>query len=63
MSINPGYKSIWRNEEISVESGPFFKCPKCKGVLMEAEVARFKTRCKHCGKWVYVEKIENSEKA
>jgi len=62
MTINPGYKSIWRHDEMKTDAGPFFRCPKCKHILMEAKTSKVKTRCKHCGKWVYIEKIEDAEK-
>jgi len=54
--INPGYKSIWRNKELEIDAGPLLRCPKCKGILMEADAKKLKTRCKHCGKWIYIEK-------
>lgn len=54
--MNPGYISKFDKEEFDVDAGPVIRCPKCGGILMEAIVDRVKTRCKHCGKWIYLEK-------
>lgn len=52
--LNPGYRSMVQKEEMRVDSGPAFRCPKCKKIIIEAVVERFKTRCKHCGKWIFI---------
>jgi hypothetical protein len=54
--LNQGYTAIVKDEDFAIEAGPYIYCPKCKKPLMEAVVDRFKTRCKHCGKWVYLER-------
>jgi len=55
---NPGYTSRCEEREFVVDAGPVIRCPNpdCGGILMEAIVDKFKTRCKHCGKWIYLEK-------
>jgi uncharacterized protein (DUF983 family) len=60
--LNPGFKGIVRRKDFSIEAGQLFRCPKCKGILMEAVAEKIKTRCKHCGRWVYLEKVKEFEK-
>jgi len=61
--LNREYTAIVKDEDFAIEAGPYIYCPKCKKPLMEAVVDKFKTRCKHCGKWVYLErkKLTNEE--
>lgn len=54
--LNKGYGSKVREKEFDVDAGPLFLCPHCKKKLMEATLEKFKTRCKHCGKWIYIYK-------
>jgi len=59
--LNPGYKAIVKKNEFAIDAGQTFLCPKCGGILMEAVAYRLKMRCKHCGRWVYLEKIVSHE--
>jgi len=59
--INPGYKSRVSRVEMDVDAGRVIRCPKCKGIVMEAVADRIKTRCKHCGWWFYLEKDGSSD--
>jgi DNA-directed RNA polymerase subunit RPC12/RpoP len=54
--INPGYTAIVKACDFDVDAGPYIYCPKCKKPIMEAVVDKLKTRCKHCGKWIYLER-------
>lgn len=54
--LNPGYTAIVKDFEFVIEAGQYIYCPSCKKPLMEAVVDKVKTRCKHCGKWVYLER-------
>jgi hypothetical protein len=54
--INPGYRSKVAEKKPKVDAGPFVLCPNCQKPLMEGVAERFLTRCKHCRKWVYLEK-------
>jgi len=53
---NPGYIAKYEEKEFYVDAGPVIRCPNCGGILMEAVVKKFKTRCKHCKRWIYLEK-------
>jgi len=54
--LNDGYGSKVRDAEFDADAGPVFRCPNCRGILMEAVADKIKTRCKHCGVWVYIYK-------
>ena len=57
--LNPGFRGTAKNKKFEVENpGQRFLCPHCKKVLMEARAQRFMTRCKHCGWWVHLEKLD-----
>jgi DNA-directed RNA polymerase subunit RPC12/RpoP len=55
--VNPGYKAKISEEPFNCDAGPMIKCPKCKKPLMEAIMDRLYMRCKHCGRWVFLQKI------
>jgi DNA-directed RNA polymerase subunit RPC12/RpoP len=61
--LNPGYRVIVKKQKMKCEPGQTFVCPKCKNIVLEAAAERFRVRCKHCGRWVYAEKIENIEES
>ena len=55
--LNDGYGSRVRKREADLPKiGRKFRCPNCGKILMEAVAEKIKTRCKHCGKWVYIYK-------
>lgn len=54
--LNPGYRSKTAVEKPEVDAGPVILCPNCRKPLMEGVAERFLTRCKHCRKWIYLEK-------
>jgi DNA-directed RNA polymerase subunit RPC12/RpoP len=61
--INPGYMSQIRDYQGEFDGpppGPTIFCPKCRKPLGEGILDKFKTRCKHCGKWVLLEKKEGA---
>jgi len=55
-TVNPGYIAKTGARKPKVDAGPEIRCPKCKKILMEGDVLKFLTRCKHCGKWVFLRK-------
>jgi len=57
--LNKGFGSKVRDKEFKADAGPAIFCPSCKKILLEGTVERIKTRCKHCGKWVYLFKKVN----
>jgi len=57
--LNPNYIAKVSNKKISIdEELDIIKCPKCKKILMEGKAYIIYTRCKHCGKWVFLKKAE-----
>jgi len=56
--LNPGYRAMVRVHKMAKDAGPEIRCPSCKKVIMEAMADRIKTRCKHCGKWIFLEKVD-----
>jgi len=54
--INPQYKSQTRDHDFPVAAGDYIYCPACKKILMQAVAEKIKIRCKHCRKWVFLEK-------
>jgi len=56
--MNPGY--LWRFSKDDfrqeIDPGTMLFCPHCKKPIMEAVAERVYQRCKHCRKWVYLEK-------
>jgi len=56
--LNPGY--VWRfskdNFRHLIEPGTKIFCPHCKKPLMETNAERVYQRCKHCRRWIYLEK-------
>lgn len=55
--VNPDFRATVRKKEFPADAGPLIVCPKCKKPLMNAIVERFKKRCPHCGRWIYMEKV------
>jgi len=54
--INPGYQSKVSMKKFKVDAGPVIYCPECKKPIMEGVVLVIFTRCKHCGKWIWLKK-------
>lgn len=54
--MNPGYISKVMGHEFYVDAGPMIYCPNCKKPIMEAVVDKVYTRCKHCDRWIYLER-------
>lgn len=54
MAINPGYCGTARKYSFRKRPGRQFRCPECKGVLLEGNAEEIYTRCKHCGMWVHI---------
>jgi len=57
VSLNPGYKVIAKKKKVDCNPGPAFVCPICRHIILEATVEKFQVKCKHCGHWVYAEKL------
>ena len=59
MSLNPGYKvTAKRNkDDLPGNPGQKFLCPICQHIILEATTEKFTIKCKHCGHWVYAEKV------
>ena len=59
MSLNPGYKvtAKRKKEDLPNDPGQEFICPYCQHIILEATAEKFRVKCKHCGHWVYAEKI------
>jgi len=58
--LNPGYTATVRDQKFKADAGPVIRCPKCKKPLMEGVVVKYLARCKHCGKWVYLTKVDKT---
>ena len=56
--INPGYTAKVRGERFEADAGPIILCPKCKKPLMNAIAERFMIRCKSCGWWIFMQKVD-----
>lgn len=58
LMLNPGYKTHVSDDDFrqQIEPGPVLFCPKCQKPIMEAVAERVYTRCKHCRRWVYMQK-------
>jgi DNA-directed RNA polymerase subunit RPC12/RpoP len=56
--LNPGFKARISEKDFrsEIDPGPMLFCPKCGKPLMEAVVERVYQRCKHCRKWVFMQK-------
>jgi DNA-directed RNA polymerase subunit RPC12/RpoP len=59
MILNPGYKvTAKRNkDDLPGNPGQKFLCPVCRHIILEATTEKFTIKCKHCGHWVYAEKV------
>jgi len=60
--LNPGFTSRVSDRDLKLDAGATIRCPECKKILMNADVVSLYMRCKHCGKWVYLEKIDSDGK-
>lgn len=60
MPINPGYKVIAKRAKMDCDPGRAFACPICRHIILEAIAEKFQVRCKHCGHWIYAERLVNS---
>lgn len=37
--------------------GSELRCPVCGKIIGAGKIDEWETRCKHCGNWIYIEKI------
>ncbi|GAB6270540.1 MAG: hypothetical protein STSR0003_03800 [Smithella sp.] len=56
--LNPGYRARVSDVDFraEIDPGQMLFCPKCGKPLMEAVAERVYQRCKHCKKWVFMQK-------
>lgn len=54
--LNPEYVAKVSDKIIPCDAGPLILCPKCKKPLMNATAEKLLVRCKHCRKWVFLQK-------
>jgi DNA-directed RNA polymerase subunit RPC12/RpoP len=55
--LNPGYRVIAKKQKMDCNPGPEFLCPICRHIILEADAEKFRVKCKHCGHWIYMEKL------
>ena len=54
--VNRGFTAKVSENPFECDAGPVIFCPKCKKPLMEGVVDKCYMRCKHCGKWIFLQK-------
>lgn len=56
--LKQGYRCRFSDQDFrdEINPGTLIYCPHCMKPLMEAEMQKAYQRCKHCRKWVYMEK-------
>lgn len=53
---NPGWKVKLTRERLAIAGGIELFCPNCKRALAETNGTKAIIRCRHCQRWVYLEK-------